>query len=279
MLIKGLINTHDAIDLNMHLQNHLELFSYPWRTREALKKLINDIENGDEKYKNDCLFSFVDGNEFLGWVKLHIDEKEKFGKIDFLSLKEYRANCLEELVDYIDNNYSGYMFDFGLPMENQIMNMKMQELGFRVLDANIDNRITIGIEKHINKGIEILKSEDFDMYAIHHDQVYGSDMYWNSMRLKEEFDRFIILVMRKDNQIKDSLFMMTQGKDEYEIMGITETDDEEIMTDLVEAAMSLLKENDKLVCFTDAYSELENSIIQKLGFTKNSSYILLRKKI
>lgn len=282
MLIKGLTNRQDAIDLNMQLQNNLALFTYPWRTREELDIEIDHIVNDDKQYEKKYLFSFQDGSEFLGWVMLYADDVEKFGKISFLSLKKYNEFYIDELMDYIDNNYSGYVFDCGLPMENEIMKGKMQGLGFKVIDACIDNRIIIGKEKHNDHGIEVLKKEEFDDYAIYHDKSYGVEMYWNSSRVKEEFNKFKILVLRDNGTIIASLFMMIQGEHDYEIFGFSNSsnlDDADIISNLLEAAMSLLKENDRLVCFTDAYSEVENAVIKKLKFEQNSSYIGLRKKI
>lgn len=168
MLIKGLGNIEEAVDLNLKLQDRLSLFTYPFRTKKEIETEINHIQNKDEKYENDCLLSFYDNDKFLGWVILFINQIEKYGKIDYLTLKEYNEKCIDDLIDYIEKSYAGYTFDFGIPMENKVMNEKMQKKGFKMIESYFDNRITLGKERYYRNNIELLKLENFDKYSTHY---------------------------------------------------------------------------------------------------------------
>lgn len=254
--------------------------SYP--KFSSLSDLYRELEYSIEFMATTTLIA-IENDEIEGLVTYFWDDDEKYIQTTLLIIKNKNLEVLEGLLEKIKKDHKAYPINIGLGEKSWINHEKSF-----VEKAKIVEHSHVLESKNLNKttdytdNIEILAKEDFASYKDFHDG-FAKDMYYSSVNLYRDFDRFRVFVKKDEGEIIASLLVKIYGKNpcKGEIFGLFMKDpNKEICDSLIkEMINSLIDEFGKIgeiKYFIEVEKDLELEVALANGFEKLDTYILYR---
>ena len=136
-------------------------------------------------------------------------------------ISEATEQALSEFLSFIGERFKGYDVFMGFPAENQEAVKYLSKRGFECIEDDYNNTAFLDKCAHIRENSEIIRigKENYGGFRALHSQIEG-DMYWNSDRIYEDLDNWIILLREKDGKPQGAVYYTDYDDGCYEIFGI-----------------------------------------------------------
>lgn len=234
----------------------------------------------ERDYEGILLFEYEGNVE--GWINYYALEADNYLGTSSFNINSYTEVALKEFIEYSEINYSGYDLFLGYSRKNKQAVNYLETHGFECIEESINNTFILDDYKIIEKDTNVIRvtKDNYDCFRAIHDQIEG-DMYWNSDRIYNDFDNWIVFVKLNNGESVGCAYIRTDEDGWYEIYGIDMKDnilDAEVMEELFVASFNISKEKGAkfLTCFT---GKEEQESIEKLGFACADEYVCYKKHI
>ncbi len=201
-----------------------------------VERLLKAFERKDEQ-----MLLFVRNGTVQGLIHYYWIENDRYLQTNVFCINEATEQALSEFLSFIGERFKGYDVYLGFPAENQSAVNYLAGCGFECIEDDFNNTAFLDKYNHIPESSKIIQidKENYDSFRIIHNQIEG-DMYWNSDRIFEDLDNWVILVKKEDGKPQGAVYYTNADDGWYEIFGIDtdcEKDDPELFKDLLNAAM------------------------------------------
>jgi RimJ/RimL family protein N-acetyltransferase len=274
-----------AANLSYLLSKNALTNSYPLRNsqKEFLEKYKQSL-----KYSDDELLGYFMDDELIGVIYLNVLKKDLYLQTSGLFIKNNIEIVMSTFIDYLHKNYNGYEAYIGYPKENEMAINSLLSHGFQIADSSIDQRLEKiefkpSVLQHFITKIDYT---NYPSFAKYHDSK-ASDIYWNSNRIKENFNDWIIYSYWSDSQIRGSIATKKSKMDpnELEIFALFIDKDianKGIEEDLITAVLKDGFENHNIkdvVFFIESDDKKAFEYSKNLGFKVYSNYLSFSIKL
>ena len=254
--------------------------SYP--KFSSISDLYRELEYSIEFMATTTLLSLQNG-EIEGLVTYFWDEDEKYIQTTLLIIKNKDIKVLEGLLEKIKKDHKAYPINIGLGQASWINQEKSFTDKAKIVEhSHVLEAKNLEKSSALTENIELLAKEDFAAYKDFHDS-FAKDMYYSSINLYRDFDRFRVFVKKDKGEITASILVKIYGKNPYEgeIFGLFMKDPNKKTCDSLIKVMtnSLIEEFGKigdLKYFIEVEKDLELEVALANGFEKLDTYILYR---
>ncbi|ERJ13241.1 hypothetical protein [Haloplasma contractile] len=257
--------------------------SYPLRDsqEEFFKRYKRSLYEPDDE-----ILGYFIANDLIAVTYLNVLKKESYISTNGFFIKSNIETVITEFLKYLRENYSGYEINIGLTKENKVSINSLLGHGFEIIGSDIDQRLEIEDFKPSQMKNKIVKIDEtnYEDFATFHDY-YAGDIYWNSSRIKEVMDKWLIYAFYSENKIKASIAAKLNVKTELEIYALLIDEDLEgtdVESDLITATIKEGFEKGELedvVFFIESNDHNARAYSEKLGFKVYSNYICLEIKL
>lgn len=240
--------------------------------------LASATEAVNDEHSELLLFS-MDG-KVEGWIQYYWLEEDRYLQLTGCNIARETECALKELLEYLEERFSGYSMYFGFPAENIPAQKFLAEHGFTCLERVWNNTLLFQSYTTLPEcgNVKLIDRDCFaDFRSIH--QNFEADIYWTCDRIYEALDRWSIFVYYQAKKPKAAIFTWTDGKS-CEIFGLETLGDhyEKASRALITAALNhcnrMKAENMTFLCDDDVLSA-----VQKLGFDTIGQYACWMKKL
>ena len=270
------------IDFAYELALDLSKSGYP-TYRDGIKtkpmfveRLLQAFEREDEQMLLFVLEGKVQGLIHYFWI-----EDDRYIQTNAFCINEATEQALSEFLSFVGERFKGYDVFLGFPAENQNAVDYLSGRGFECIEDDFNN--TAFLDKcdfPENREIIQIDKEKYDIFRILHSQIEG-DMYWNSDRIFDALDNWIILVKERDGKPQGAVYYSEAGDAWFEVFGI-DIDcgryDPELYKDLLRAAIMNAKHRGGNVMTFFCEKEYEAAALE-CGFMCVGNYRLYQVRL
>ena len=149
------------------------------------------------------------------------EEKYDSGKkYLFLTSKE-TALALSEFLAYLAERFHGYALYLGFPAENAAAVRYLAAHGFECIENDYNNTAFLDRLDRLpeNETIVRIGEENYQSFQALHCQI-ESDMYWNSERIRNDLEHWVILVKQADGKPLGAAYYKELHDGWFELFGI-----------------------------------------------------------
>ncbi len=271
-------NLQVGLDFAWELCETLSTSSYPIKkTKEDLKQSL--LEN--LTHKDDQVLMYFKDNQLIGIIELYVEVEEKYIRLGSY-IKEDLEEIMDEIISYLQRMYPYYTIHFTYPKENTVALEYLESKGYLCIEASNDLRLEtkdLPFEDTDRINFERLKKEEFMQYATFHDQHGGEEMYWNSKRLYEAFDRWYIYVYKKGKSIVASTLTCQSGEESIEIFGLFLDDIQdrayiakELLRYTIHSILEIGNGTKQVIYFVEDKDLTQYAAARELGFQEMGSF-------
>lgn len=166
------------------------------------------ISKGSFEKDNENILIFKKNDVVKGWVHYYTLPEDKYLTFHSFQSDEFMTIMFEEFLEYVNEKYPTFDLWMGFPKDNNDAISFLKSHGFEMIERS-HNMVFHLNEKSKNflvSKVDKLKLEEYEEFRKLHDQI-DCDMYWNSDRIYERFDRWNILVFRNEfSEIQSALY-------------------------------------------------------------------------
>ncbi|MBE6104470.1 MAG: hypothetical protein E7193_06215 [Erysipelotrichaceae bacterium] len=190
--------------------------------------------------------------------------------------------ALSEFLEYAGKNFSGYDLFLGFPAENQAAISFLVRNGFECIENDYNNTSFLDTIEQMpeNSDVTRITRENYDSFRYLHEQTDG-DMYWNSDRIYDDLDNWVIFVKEKDGNPQGAVYYMNENDGWLEIFGIDidqNRHDPALFRELLQAALMDAKRNDGRV-MTIFCDEEDEDAARECGLNCVGNYLCHKKHL
>lgn len=217
-----------------------------------------------------------------GWIHYYFLSEDNYLSTKSFNINSHTEIALQEFLNLVQEQFKGYDLFLGYSKDNKAAINFLANSGFECIEEDYNN--TAFLEHYepipISDSVVRVTKENYEHFRILHRQVEG-DMYWNSERIYEDIDNWIILAKICNGEAVGSVYYMTNDDGWFEIFGIDMKDgafEPELFGELLEKALNTAKElgGKYMTFFCD---EQEQKIVGKLGFACVGEYVCYKKRL
>ena len=243
------------IDFAYELAMDLSKSGYP-TYRDGIKtkpmfveRLLKAFERDDEQ-----ILLFVHNGAVQGVIRYFWIADDRYLQTAAFCINEATEQAISEFLSFVGERFQGYDVFMGFPAENQKAVNYLSERGFECIEDDFNNTAFLDKCNPTPENGEIIQigKENYDRFRVLHRQIEG-EMYWNSDRIYEDLDNWIILVKEKDGKPQGAVYNKDLGGGLYEIIGIDIDHDQydpETFKELLQAAIADAKRrNGRFITF------------------------------
>ena len=272
------MNIGEILDFTWERCQNQSTNAYPLRKTkiELEKSFMKSLKHPDDKvlayYKEDVL---------IGVIELCIEVSQYYLRGTTYILKDVE-DVMSHLILYLKENYPGFKAHFGYPKENVMTINYLKSNQYKCIEESNDMRLSMSdLTSPSNKEshIERLTKDCFHSYAMFHDSHGGEEMYWNSTRLYDAFDKWYIYLYKDRDEILGSILTCKCGDDAIEIFGLFVEDtpnSKDIVEDLLYHSILQIVDKElnikKVIFFIDEKDRLQLEVAREIGFKEMGSY-------
>ncbi|WP_202709009.1 GNAT family N-acetyltransferase [Sporosalibacterium faouarense] len=274
-----------AVNLAYSLSKSPSTNSYPLRnSQEEFLDKFNQIS----KYPDDELLGFFIDNELIGVIYLNVLKSDLYLQTSSIFIKDNIDIVMPTFIEYLHEKYKGYEIYIGYTKENKKSINCLLSHGFQIVDSSIDQRIKRNEFRPSSLQHSIIKinQTNYTSFGEYHDS-NETDIYWNSSRIKGDFNNWIIYSYWSDSQIRGSIAAKKSkmAPDELEIFSLAIDKDmtnKGIEEDLITAVLKDGFKNhniENVLFFIESNDNNAFEYSKKLGFKVHSNYECLTAKL
>ncbi|MDO5399861.1 MAG: hypothetical protein Q4F17_02630 [Eubacteriales bacterium] len=226
--------------------------------------------------ENREILLFIREGTVEGWIQFYVFPEDNYLQTEGFNIRSHTEEALEELIQYCKANYAGYELNFGFPADNQNAVSYLQKQGWPCTEQSWNQILHLKDYQLRPESPNVRKvtRETFDDFRTIHSQ-YDAEIYWNSQRIYDSFDKWHIYLYYKEEKPIGAIFYFDE-----EIFGLTF--DGGIFDDGIYEALLTKAANDHkerglayLVFFQDEDSW---SAAREMGFQRVGKYVLFVQK-
>lgn len=268
------------IDFAYELALDLSKSGYPTyrdgiKTKQTfIERLCETFERNDEQ-----ILLFVHDSAVQGLIHYYWIPDDHYLQTNAFCINEATELALSEFLTFVGEHFKGYDVFMGFPAENQKAVDYLSGCGFECIEDDYNNTAFLDNLQRIpeTSGIIQIEKGNYDLFRSLHVQVEG-DMYWNSDRIYEKLDNWIILVKEKDGKAQGAVYYMDEDDSSYEIFGIDinhGTYNPELFQELLHAAMSDTRRRGGRFVIFFCEKEYEETVLAS-GFVCVGNYLCFK---
>ena len=202
-----------------------------------VERLLKAFDREEEQ-----MLLFVHNGAVQGLIHYFRIPDDRYLQTNAFCINEATEQALSEFLSFVGERFQGYDVFLGFPAENQKAVDYLAGRGFECIEDDYNNTAFLDKCNNASESRDIIQinKENYDYFRILHNQIEG-DMYWNSDRIYEDLDKWIILVKYADRKPQGAVYYTKANDGWYEIFGIdTDCDkyDPELYQELLHAAIA-----------------------------------------
>ena len=257
--------------------------SYPTYT-DGIKTKEDFVQKARVSFKKDnqeILLFELDGS-VEGWIHYYVLKEDAYVSFNAFNINKSAAQAVDEFITYISEKYSGCILYFGLPADNVEVVSHLEKIGFEKEDENYVDVMFFENYQYLSEenGLVKVTKENFDEFAKIH-KAHGDDMYWNNERILKAFDEWEMYLFYEEGQAIGAIlycFIENMMMEIFSIDFIDNQYDETIFRTLLIKALNEGKKSG-ISSLTFFNEDDGHSVVQELGFTHISEYVLYTRTI
>ncbi len=225
---------------------------------------------------------FVYEGKVEGMIHLYWMPDDHYLSTNIFSINKAAEQALSEFLSYAEEHFKGYDLYLGLPAENSSAVDFLSKHGFECIEDDYNNTAFLNridpVSDH--NGIIRIGKENYQLFEALHDQIDG-DMYWNSERIFEDLDHWIVHVKEKDGKPLGAVYYTDAQDGWYEIFGIDidrNEYDRNLFSQLLNAAMADAKQRGGRVMTFFCEKEYEKTAVE-CGFQSVGNYLCFKTNL
>ena len=217
---------------------------------------------------------FCDEDKVLGWIHYYFIADDNYLATASMQASNKFDLMLAEFEQYVVDNYPSYDIWLGFSSQNIIAINYVEAQGYKQHGHLQHTMLHLDDYEFIeeNKHASTLTMDEYEAFGLLHDSVNSDEMYWNSERIKNNFDKWNILTYKKDTELLGAIYCV--NKTISEIFGVDFTDDtynDVVFEALLVGIANRCKENGtKYLCYFCENNQLDT--VKKLGFSHIDEY-------
>ena len=220
---------------------------------------------------------FSDEDEVLGWIHYYFLKEDDY--LDTISMQASSkfGTMLSEFEQIILEKFPTYDFWLGFSSKNMDATNYAEEHGFSFNDRSHNTILHLKGYKPLEGDESVVKLmiEDYEPFAQLHDLVCSDEMFWNSRRIKENFDKWKIFTCKDNGELLGSVYLRNS-----EIFGFDFTNavyNADVFRLLLIGMVNDCKNEGKDYIYYFCNDE-ELEIVKEIGFNYIDEYKLYLKK-
>lgn len=271
------------VDFAYDLALDLTKSSYPTYT-DGIKTKEDFVQRARSSFRKDSeeiLLFEVDEN-VEGWIHYYVLKEDAYVSFCAFNINTNAAQAVEEFIAYISEKYSGCVLYFGLPAENVDVVSHLEKIGFKKEDENYVDVMFFENYQYLPEATEIVKvtRDNFAEFAEIH-KVHDDDMYWNNERILKAFDEWEMYLLYEEEQVIGAILYCFIENLMMEIFSVDFKDNQYDAAIFKTLLIKALNEGKKsgISSLTFFNEDDGHSVVQELGFTHISKYVLYTKEV
>ncbi|MBO4837099.1 MAG: hypothetical protein J5564_05325 [Clostridia bacterium] len=236
-----------------------------------VERLLKAFDREDEQ-----MLLFVYDGSVQGLIHYYWIPDDRYLQTNAFCINEATDQALSEFLSFVGERFKGYDVFLGFPIENQTAVNYLSGRGFECIEDDFNNTAFLDKCNHVpeSSGIIKISKENYNYFRILHNQIEG-DMYWNSDRIYEDLDNWIILVKILEGKPQGAVYYTDANDGWFEIFGI-DTDcekyDPELFKELLNAAIADTRRRGGRVMTFFCDKEYEETVLGS-GFVCVGNYL------
>lgn len=236
-------------------------------------------ERAISKETSEVLLFSIDGN-VEGWISYYWIQEDKYLQLSGFNINRGIEQALTEFIEVIEERFAGYTAYFGYPGDNTDAITFLEQHGFKCIEKDWNHSFFFEgyTPEEYSSCVEKITRQNFDKFRkIYHAE---PETYWNSERIFESIDEWIIFVYNQADTPIAGIFL-SGGNGCVEIFGVEFADGgfrENAFRELLIASLNECK------CLDAKYmtyfcSDNEKHILKELDFKCVGEYVLYIKNL
>ena len=217
-----------------------------------------------------------------GLIHLYWIPEDLYLSTNVFNINKAAEQAIEEFLAYAGEKFKGYDLYLGFPAENKTAVEYLSGHGFECIENDYNNTAFLDEINPIpeSSGTIRIDQNNYDRFQVLHEQIEG-DMYWNSGRIYENLDDWIIYVNEKDGKPQGAVYYTDADDGWYEIFGIDIDQDlynSSLFKELLNTALYDTKQRNGRTMTFFCEKEYEN-ITTECGFHCVGNYLCYKTHI
>lgn len=251
---------------------------------DGIKTQAMFFRRSEEAFSNDSegILIFEYEGVVEGWVHYFWLPEERYLSTVSFNIAVHTEQALAEFVEFAQTNFGGYELYLGYPLENMQAIEFLMANGFECIEESNNNTAFIDrcIRAEADGEFIRITRDCFEYFRILH-RMAEDDMYWNSDRIYEDLDNWIVFVCLRAGEPVGCVYCTVAGENWYEIFGIDMKAgvlDRDVFSGLL---LRLLNEVKKLggKYVTFFCNDEESKISGEVGFEQVGGYVCCKKTL
>ena len=220
---------------------------------------------------------FCDEDEVLGWINYYFLKDDNYLDTDSMQASSKFDVMLSEFEQFVAEKYPTYDLWLGFSSKNTDATNYVEKHNFTLLDRA--HNMILHLDKYNpiknDELVEELIFEEYEPFSRLHDLVCPDDVYWNSERIKANFDKWKIFTYKSNGELLGSIYLRNS-----EIFGVDFTENvynakvfESLLIGMVNNFKLVGKDYINYFC-----NDQELEIVKKVGFNYIDEYKSYLKK-
>ncbi len=226
--------------------------------------------------KEEQILLFVYDGSVQGLIHYYWIPDDRYLQTNAFCIKEAAEQALSEFLSFVSERFKGYDVFLGFPAENKKAVDYLSGRGFECIEDDFNNTAFLDKCVNVSENSEIIRisKENYDYFRILHNQIEG-DMYWNSDRIYEDLDDWIVLVKYSEEKPQGAVYYTNADDGCFEIFGVDidcERYDTELFKELINAAIVDTRRRGGRVMTFFCEKEYEETVLE-CGFVCVGKYL------
>ena len=242
------------------------------KTKEMfIERSLKAFERDDEQ-----MLLFLCEGEVQGLIHYYWISEDRYLQTNLFNINGAANQALSEFLTYVGERFSGYDLFMGFPAENRAAVEFFSGQGFECIEDDYNNTAFLDRMDSLPENDEIIRigKENYQSFQLLHEEIEG-DMYWNSARILENLDNWIIYVKESGGIPQGAVYYRDLHDGWGEIFGIDIHNEEyrpELFKELLNAVLSdVQKRGGKFMTFF-CEKEYEEAAVE-CGFQCVGNYL------
>lgn len=210
---------------------------------DGIKTKVNFVERSLKAFERDTerMLLFEYEGEVQGMIHYFWIPEDHYLQTICFNINKAMEQAISEFLAYVGERFKGYDVLLRFPAENNAAVNFLAEQGFECIEDDYNNTAFLDKLDEIRENSDLVRigKGNYEKFGSLHSQVEG---FWNSERILEDLDNWIIFVKEKDGKPQGAVYYRVLALVDgwFEIYGIDmdqEDDHPELFKELLNAAL------------------------------------------
>lgn len=254
------------------------IFNDGIKTKELFTTLAKDSFS---KEQEDILLFEYNG-VVEGWIQYEWIPVDRYLATTGFYIATHMEQALQEFLDFAQRQFRGYDLFLGFPGANETAVRFLSSHGFECIEDTFHHTLSLEQYQPVSgiKDVVRINEDNYELFAELHDQIEGY-MYWNSPRIYETLDRWIVFVKLEDGKPVGNVYFKAAVDGIYSIYGVDLLDNifrPQAFLDLMHSSLRTVTELGGKYVISFCEKEKVPSM-RELGFHYVGEYIAFQRRL